>query len=129
MERSVLVREHLNNWYKLKYYYLAKMMADLPFEVGIRTNIIFVYSYLVHSCRVIIINLQIVFTTIYVIILYFMSNHPYDVTRFFKFLTIGILVSLVSQSLGLALGAGLSLKVFSFQMHYFLVMSASHFRL
>ena len=45
-------------------------------------------------------------------IIYLMSNHPYDVTRFLMFLLIGILTSLVAQSIGLALGAGLSLKVF-----------------
>ncbi len=33
LERPIIAREHLNNWYTLKTYFLAKSAADFPFEV------------------------------------------------------------------------------------------------
>uniref|UniRef100_A0A2P2I873 ATP-binding cassette sub-family G member 1-like n=1 Tax=Hirondellea gigas TaxID=1518452 RepID=A0A2P2I873_9CRUS len=84
MEMNVLVREYLNRWYSLKSYYIAKTVADLPFQIG--------------------------FPLVSVLITYCMTDQPMELWRVCLFTFFCIMTSLVAQSIGLTIGAAFTVQ-------------------
>lgn len=78
-ELSILIKEHFNRWYSLRTYYIAVTLVDIPLSVI--------------SCG------------LFSIIIYLMSGQPLEISRFFMFTSISILIVFVAQSFGLMIGA------------------------
>ena len=89
---NVFVREHMNYWYSLKSYFMAKTFADLPFQIVFPGT----FSFSWYKLSVL---------AIFCVICWFMTGQPIEWDRFFVFYVIGTLTSLVAQSLGLLIGA------------------------
>ncbi|XP_073827153.1 ATP-binding cassette sub-family G member 1 [Musca autumnalis] len=85
LEFPIVSREHFNRWYSLRAYYVAITLADIP--------------------------IQIVCTTVYIVITYLLTDQPGDIFRVVLFCVIIFLTALVGQSIGLAVGASLSIKL------------------
>lgn len=79
MELPIVIREHMNYWYTVDSYFLARTISDIPF--------------------------QIAYAALYSAIIYFMSSQPSEFWRFALFTLIFMNVALVSQALGLLIGA------------------------
>ncbi|XP_059051441.1 ATP-binding cassette subfamily G member 4-like isoform X2 [Achroia grisella] len=84
LEMPVLVKEHFNRWYSLRSYYLAITVSDIPF--------------------------QAVFCVVYVVIVYLLTSQPAEWARFAMFLSSCLLISFVAQSVGLVVGAAMSVQ-------------------
>lgn len=72
-------KECFNRWYGLTPYYLALTLSRLP--------------------------LQIVLNIIFSTLVYFLSGLPHEPWRFAMFAFIGVVISMVAEGLGLAIGA------------------------
>lgn len=84
LEMSVFMREHLNYWYSIKAYYFAKTVADIPF--------------------------QLLLTICYMMSVYYITSQPMEPMRFGMVLLIAVLTALVSQSIGLLVGAAFNVE-------------------
>lgn len=77
-ELPVIKKEKFNNWYQLRTYYLAFLVANTP--------------------------VQMLFATVYSSVSYFLSSQPLDWHRFVMFLIMAILTTFIAESIGLVIG-------------------------
>lgn len=85
LELPIITREHFNRWYSIKAYYFALIFSDLP--------------------------IQIACICVYVLITYLMTAQPLEYYRMGMFYFIILMVTLVSQSWGMVVGAVFGVKV------------------
>ncbi|KAH8419465.1 hypothetical protein KR222_005919 [Zaprionus bogoriensis] len=85
LEFPIVSREHFNRWYSLRAYYVAITLADLP--------------------------IQIICSSLFIVPTYLLTSQPLEAWRFGMFFLIVFMTALVAQSIGLAVGAALSLSL------------------
>nr|QIK02748.1 ATP-binding cassette sub-family G member 1-like protein [Nilaparvata lugens] len=82
-EVQLLKREFFNRWYDLNPYFFAMTFCQLP--------------------------LQIVFGIGYALLTYFMTDQPMEYERVLKFILVCLMISIVSEAMGLAISARLNI--------------------
>ncbi|XP_011686846.1 PREDICTED: ATP-binding cassette sub-family G member 1-like isoform X1 [Wasmannia auropunctata] len=87
-EAAVFLQEHSNNWYSLRSYYSMKILTDLP--------------------------IQILCTSSYVFISYYMTGQPMELDRILGVWVICLLITILGQTVGIFVGTafGIELGVF-----------------
>lgn len=78
-------REHFNGWYSSISYYLALFLSDLP--------------------------ITIVCSTVYVILIYVMTNQPLEAFRLLNVIFVAILTCLSAQAYGILIGSLFNVQV------------------
>ncbi|KAI7815560.1 ABC subfamily G member 1 [Rhyzopertha dominica] len=78
-EMSILTKEHFNRWYSLKMYYTSVTLVDIP--------------------------LSVICCALFTIIIYWMTDQPFELQRLSMFFAISVMVVFVAQSFGLMIGA------------------------
>lgn len=78
LELLVLRKEHFNNWYKLRTYYVAFILTNMP--------------------------IQALFATVYSSVSYYLSSQPLEWFRFLMFTSSAILTTIIAEAMGLVLG-------------------------
>ncbi|XP_046734289.1 ATP-binding cassette sub-family G member 1-like isoform X2 [Diprion similis] len=79
IEAAVFLREHMNNWYSLQSYYIAKVLADI--------------------------QVQVLCPTCFLIFAYWLTGQPLEFDRIWRVWLICVLVTMLAQSFGIAAGA------------------------
>ncbi|KAG5346656.1 ABCG1 protein, partial [Acromyrmex charruanus] len=94
IEAEVFLKEHLNNWYSLRSYYSVKIITDLV--------------------------MQILCTSAFVFISYYMTGQPMEYDRILKTWSICLLTMMLGQTIGIIAGTA-----FGTELGMFLI-SATH---
>ncbi|XP_011686839.1 PREDICTED: ATP-binding cassette sub-family G member 4-like isoform X2 [Wasmannia auropunctata] len=89
-EAAVFLQEHLNDWYSLRSYYSVKVLTDIP--------------------------MQILCTSSFVFITYYMTGQPMEYDRILGVWGICLLITIFGQTLGIFLGTA-----FGTEMGVFLI--------
>ncbi|XP_054262940.1 ATP-binding cassette sub-family G member 1-like isoform X1 [Macrosteles quadrilineatus] len=84
LEADVFLREESNNWYPIRVYYFAKVLADVP--------------------------LQIICPTIFVSVGWYLTGQPLVLYRFGMLWLVSVLIAMLAQTMGNMAGAALSVQ-------------------
>ncbi|XP_003703130.1 ATP-binding cassette sub-family G member 4 isoform X1 [Megachile rotundata] len=84
LELPIIMREHFNRWYKLHSFYLANKLADIP--------------------------IQLTAISLYILIVYYMSDQLLELRRFCMYTLMCCAVSIVAQTFGLLVGTGMKVQ-------------------
>ncbi|GLV33100.1 uncharacterized protein CBL_10447 [Carabus blaptoides fortunei] len=82
-EVQIIKREYFNRWYNLPSYFLAMTLINMP--------------------------IQILLATMYIGVVYTVTNQPLELQRVVMFLTVCVMIGLISESIGLAISSTLNI--------------------
>ncbi|XP_018344930.1 PREDICTED: ATP-binding cassette sub-family G member 4-like [Trachymyrmex septentrionalis] len=94
IEAAVFLKEHLNNWYSLRSYYSVKIITDFV--------------------------MQILCTSAFVFISYYMTGQPMEYDRILKTWIICLLITMLGQTVGIIAGTAFGTELGMF------LLSATH---